>query len=88
MKPGIKSTEAWMTAVLALVGPLVTVLVLAGVFDAADAEAVTDTVTTNGRSIVEGVTVLIGNVTSLLGVRKYIGARTVLKIADVQASTE
>lgn len=81
VKPGVRTTEFWLTAILALVGPIVTILVGAGVIDASNADAVTDTVTTSSTGIVEAVTVVIANVTALLGVRKYIQGRTDVKTA-------
>lgn len=78
-KPGVKTTEFWLTAVLALVGPLVTILVGSGVIEAGDAAQVTETVDGSARAIVEAVTVVITNVVSLASVRKYVQARTDVK---------
>ena len=78
-KPGVKTTEFWVTALLALVGPIVTILVGAGVVQPADAEEVTDTVTSNAQAIKDSTLLLTSNLTSLFAVRKYVGARTEVK---------
>ncbi len=78
-KPGVKTTEFWLSALLALVGPIVTLLVGTDVFSAADAAAVTENITTNSTAIVQSVTLIVANVTSLLGVGSYVRSRTAVK---------
>lgn len=85
-KPGVKTTEFWTSAILALVGPFVTIFVGAGIFNAEDAPVITDTITTSVNGAVEAVTILVSNVVSLLSVKSYVKSRTDVKVAEAEAS--
>lgn len=82
MKPGIKTTEFWVTLILAIIGPVLTILVVSGQLSPEGAEVVGDVAESAVPAIADAVSVIIANVTSLLAVRKYISARTELKTIE------
>lgn len=80
-KPGIKTTEFWITGVLAFLGPVLTLLVGFGVVNPNDVTEITDTVTTSVNGIKDAVIVAITNITSLIAVKGYLTSRTEVKKA-------
>lgn len=65
-KPGMRTTEFWITAVVALAGPLITFLISAEIFTPEyGAQA----------------TIIVANIVSLLAAAGYTKARSDLKIA-------
>lgn len=82
-KPGIKTTEFWVTLLQALVGPVVMLLVALGIFKADTEQAqVVDAVNANSTAIVESVAVVVGMISSVLATGKYVTARTKAKEAN------
>lgn len=75
MRPGVKTTEFWITTLLTLVGPIVTLLVGFGVFREEQATEVQANLTT----AIEGVSVVISNLVSVVTAGRYVKARTELK---------
>lgn len=78
-KAGIKTTEFWLAAILAAVGPGITVAVLLGFLREEDSTIVSETITSNADSVVQCVGLIIANITSILGAGKYIQSRTDVK---------
>lgn len=66
VKPGVRTTEFWLTLLVATVGPLVTVFVSTGLFPA---------------GTVETVALIVANLTSLLAAGRYVDVRTKIKEA-------
>lgn len=80
MTNGVKTTEFWVTLVQALVGPIVMVLVAAGIFmPETDQAAVSETINTNLSSGIQAVLAIIAQITSVSAVKNYTAARTDLK---------
>ena len=80
MKPGYKTTEFWLTLAKGLVGPVLAILVAAGVFmPGIDEEAVSGHV----EQIVVGVVAVVGLVVSGGAVAVYTVARTDAKSVTV-----
>ncbi len=78
-KAGIKTTEFWLAAILATVGPAITILVALGYTRADNAPVVSETITSNADSVVKCVGIIVANITAILGLGKYIQSRTDIK---------
>jgi len=79
-KAGIKTSEFWVTLIQALVGPIVMILVAAGVFIPETNQAeVTSAVNSNMDVVVQAVLAVVAQIGSVLAVGKYTKARTELK---------
>ena len=80
MKPGIKSTEFWMTMLAQVLGLLVTV----GVLSSGEVSIIVEA----SESVIVAVTAFLAAVTPLLGgfalVWKYVQERTKLKVEDLK----
>ena len=77
-RPGVRTSEFWISLALALVGPLVTLLVGFGVFREDQATEVQSNLT----AAVEAVAVIVSNVVSILAAKGYVSARTGLKLEE------
>lgn len=85
MKPGIKSTEFWLTKLAAIIGPLIAILVVTGILSPdTDQGALAETVTSNVDAIVGGVVALVGVIGSVIATRGYSKDRTNAKIAELE----
>lgn len=88
-KPGIRTTEFWVTLLTALVGPGVALLVGFGVFDAElDQEATTDTLTSLISTISGAVVAAVGLITGAVSARRYSENRMQVKTAAVTAGAQ
>lgn len=80
MKPGIKTTEFWLTFLQALIGPVVLMLVATGVLSPeADPTAITESVSAQSDAIVQSVLAIVGTIGSVLAVKGYTAERTKAK---------
>ena len=79
-KPGIKTTEFWLTTLQALVGPVVAILVVFGVVNPdVDATALTEGTNAAVKDAVAGLTALVALWRSATVVTSYTEQRTAAK---------
>lgn len=76
MKPGIKTTEFWITFLTAMVGPISLLLVATGVFD----DLVSAEETLGG--VVQASAVLVANITSAWAAVHYTQGRSEVKASQ------
>lgn len=77
MKPGIKTTEFYISLVVSLVGPIVAILVIAGVIRADEADGLVEQLTV-------AVTTVGTNLVSAWAAINYARTRTEAKSVDAQ----
>jgi len=68
-KPGIKTTEFWISGMMALVGPIVSICV-----SVRDGSALSDP-----EALIQSVVLVVSNISSLFAVRGYVSARVKVK---------
>ena len=88
-KPGIKTTEFWVTLLQALVGPVVMILIAAGIFNAdVDQTVVTNDLTSGLQSLATAAGGIFAVITSSSAVKTYTASRATVKgqpVADKAA---
>lgn len=89
IKSGFKSTEFWTTLIQALIGPVIMVLVAAGIFlPETDQEGLRQSLSGDMHSIVQGAIAIVANIMSVSATKTYLAERTHLKVSAIASETE
>lgn len=86
MKPGIKTTEFWVSAIQGILGPVIAILIVAGVLSPdIDPETLAGDVSMHIGTIVEAAVALFALWKSAKVVQTYTASRTEVKMATNNA---
>lgn len=82
MKPGVKTTEFWLSLLAALMGPIIAILITMGVIGPdVDPTALSDSIMSHLNVIVDAVVQLIGLITPVFVAKSYNASRATVKAA-------
>lgn len=79
MKPGIKTSEFWVTLIVSVLGPLLTILAMMGVISFEDVAEMQESLTTATTEIGKAVALIVANIASAWTAIRYTQQRTSLK---------